>query len=314
MERNAHYALVGLISMLLFLGMIVFVFWLAKFQFTKQYDIYDVDFKGPVRGLSSGGQVFFNGIKVGEVTKLSLDKADPNRVVARIRTTSDAPVRIDSTATLEPLGITGVNYIEIDAGTTSKPLLKDAAPANTIPVIRTKVGALESLLSGGGDVLTRTVEALDRVNRLLSDKNIASVSRHAGRRQHFVDHDFEKPAAAPRRRRRDHQIDRRDLAEDQPSSLRTATIWSTATASARLKNLADAADQIKSAAQDARATLAKIQGPTTDFATNGLPRISSAIVSLQSAAESLDRVVQDIETNPQGVLSKAPAKQIEVKP
>ena len=60
----------------------VFVVWLARLQFAKQYDYYDVDFKGPVRGLSSGGEVYFNGIKVGEVTKLSLDKANPNRVVA----------------------------------------------------------------------------------------------------------------------------------------------------------------------------------------------------------------------------------------
>jgi phospholipid/cholesterol/gamma-HCH transport system substrate-binding protein len=176
MERNAHYALVGLISLLLTVAMVVFVFWLARFQFTKQYDIYDVDFKGPVRGLSSGGQVFFNGIRVGEVTKLSLDKADPNRVVARVRTTSDAPIRVDSTATLEPLGITGVNYIEIDAGTVSKPLLKEATRPGVVPVIRTKTGGLEALLSGGGDVLTRAVEALDRVNKVLSDKNINNLS------------------------------------------------------------------------------------------------------------------------------------------
>ena len=312
MERNAHYALVGLISLLLFAGMIVFVFWLAKFQFTKQYDIYDVDFRGAVRGLSSGGQVFFNGIKVGEVTKLSLDKADPNRVVARIRTASDAPVRVDSIATLEPLGITGVNYIEIDAGTTSKPLLKDVAPPNTIPVIRTKVGALESLLSGGGDVLTRTVEALDRVNKLLSDKNIEQVSGtladvHSltttlkNQQQLLADADTTIKSI---------DVTSKKIAQLTDSSSQLINGDGKRT----LKNLADAADEIKSAATDAKSTLGKLQGPTSDFATNGLPRISSAIVSLQSAAESLNRVVQDIEANPQGVLSKAPAKQIQVKP
>ena len=41
-------------------------------------------------------------------------------------------------ATLEPLGITGVNYIQISAGTVSKPLLKDTVPSNVVPVIRTK--------------------------------------------------------------------------------------------------------------------------------------------------------------------------------
>ena len=32
MERNAHYALVGLISMVLFMGLVIFVVWLARTQ------------------------------------------------------------------------------------------------------------------------------------------------------------------------------------------------------------------------------------------------------------------------------------------
>ena len=312
MERNAHYALVGLISLMLVMATIIFVFWLARFQFTKQYDVYDVDFKGPVRGLTSGGDVDFNGIKVGSVTKLSLDKADPNRVVARVRLTSDAPVRVDSIATLEPLGITGVNYIQISAGTVSKPLLKDTVPPNAIPVIRTAEGALESLLQGGGDVLTRTVEALDRVNKLLSDKNIASISTTLT--------DVQKVA--------DEFKDQRQMLADLDTTIKSLNQTSehiqqlsdsanslvNGDAKRTLKNAADAAEQLKETAEEAKATLGKLQGPTTEFATNGLPRISGAIVSLQTAAESLNRVINDIEQNPQGVLSKPPAKEMKVHP
>ena len=312
MERNAHYALVGLISILLVMAAIIFVFWLARFQFTKQYDIYDVDFKGPVRGLSSGGEVYFNGIKVGQVTKLSLDSFDPNRVVARIRTSSDAPVREDSLATLEPLGITGVNYIQISAGTVSKPLLKNTVPSGTVPVIHTKEGALESLLQGGGDVLTRTVEALDRVNKLLSDKNIASVSTTLT--------DVQKVADEFRDQRQmlkdlDNTIKSLDQTSEHIQTLSdSANSLVNGDAKRTLKNAADAAEELKGAAVDARATLGKLQGPTTDFATNGLPRISSAIVSLQTAAESLNRVINDIEQNPQGILNKPPAKEMKVHP
>ena len=81
-----------------------------------------------------------------------------------------------------------------------------------------------------------------------------------------------------------------------------------------LTNLSDTATEIKGVTADVRATVAKLQGPTTDFATNGLPQISQAIVSLKDAAESLNRVVQEIESNPQGVLSKPPAKERELKP
>lgn len=312
MERNAHYALVGLISLLLFVAMVVFVFWLARFQFTKQYDIYDVDFKGPVRGLSNGGQVFFNGIRVGEATKLSLDKADPNRVVARIRVSSDAPIRVDSTATLEPLGITGVNYIEISAGTTSRPLLKDATPAGLIPMIHSKTGALEALLSGGGDVLTRTVEALDRVNKLLSDKNIAAVSGSLSDIHQMTTTLKSKTAMLDDL---DRTIKSAEATSNKIGQLSDSlNQLANGDAKRSLKNLSDAAEEIKASATDVRGIVAKLQGPTTDFATSGLPRISEAIVSLQRAAESLDRVVQDIESNPQGVIGKPPAKERSLKP
>lgn len=312
MERNAHYALVGLISLLLTVAAVVFVFWLARFSFTKQFDIYDVEFKGAVRGLSSGGQVFFNGIRVGEVTKLSLDKADPNRVVARIRTSSDSPIRVDSTATLEPLGITGVNYIEIGAGTVSKPLLKDVTPSDQVPIIHTKVGALESLLSGGGDIVTRAVEALDRVNKLLSDQNIASVSgtlsdvhaittELANQKQMLGDLDT--------------TIKSLNQTSDKIGKLSTdVDQLANGDAKKLLVNANDAVTEIKGTATDLRATVAKLEGPTSNFATEGLPRISQAIVSLQQAAESLNRVVQEIEANPQGILTKPPAKQRELKP
>ena len=86
--------------------------------------------------------------------------------------TSDVPIRADSYATLEPLGITGVNYIQITAGTASKPLLKDTVPEGQIPRMASQRDALSDLLAGGGFVVQRTVEALDRVNRIFSDENI----------------------------------------------------------------------------------------------------------------------------------------------
>jgi phospholipid/cholesterol/gamma-HCH transport system substrate-binding protein len=312
MERNAHYALVGLISLLITVAAVVFVFWLARFSFTKQFDIYDVEFHGAVRGLSSGGQVFFNGIRVGEVTKLSLDRTDPNRVVARIRTSSDAPVRVDSVATLEPLGITGVNYIEIGAGTVSKPLLKDVTPQDQIPVIQTRVGALESLLAGGGDIVTRAVEALDRVNRLFSDKNIAQVSG-------ALSDVHEMTTTLKNQKQMLADLDATIKSVNQTSEKigkLSSDADSLANGDARhvLENLSSAADQIKQTATEIKVTVGQLQGPTTDFASNGLPRVTQAIISLQQAAESLNRVVQEIEANPQGLLSKPPAKQREVKP
>ena len=312
MERNAHYALVGLISMALFVGLVVFVVWLARLQFTKAFDLYDVDFKGPVRGLSSGGEVFFNGIKVGEVTKLSLDRANPNRVVARVRVNSDAPVRVDSTAGLEPLGITGVNYIQISAGTLSKPLLKETVPADTIPVIHTVQSQLESLLEGGGTVLARAVDALDRVNRLLSDKNIQALSgtledvhgltTELNQRKAIIAHLDEVIVSFNGTASRVNK-----LAVDADTLVN-------GDARKVLSQASDTAAELKATAVELRASIKSITGPAGDFATTGLPQLTRSVVTLQQAAESLDRLVGEVERNPQQFIGKAPAKELKVQP
>jgi phospholipid/cholesterol/gamma-HCH transport system substrate-binding protein len=172
MERSANYALVGLISTILLIAMIVFIFWLTNFALSAKYDDYEVVFHGPISGLSRGGDVQFNGIKVGEVNDIQLDAQDPNKVIAKIQVRADTPVRQDSEASLEPQGITGVNYIQITAGTLPKPLLKDVTPAGQPRIIMAKPGAFASLLSGGGTLMQTALESLNRVNRVLSDQNI----------------------------------------------------------------------------------------------------------------------------------------------
>ncbi len=312
MERNAHYALVGAISMALFVGLVVFAVWLARTQFTKAYDLYDVDFKGPVRGLSSGGEVFFNGIKVGEVTKLSLDRANPNRVVARIRVNSDAPVRQDSTAGLEPLGITGVNYIQISAGSLSKPLLKETVPADVIPVIHTVQSQLESLLEGGGTVLARAVDALDRVNKLLSDKNIAQISgtledvhgltTELNSKKAIVGHLDQVILGLNATTQKVNK-----LADDSDTLIN-------GDARRLIAQVSDTVAELKATATDVRASVKTITGPANDFAVTGLPQLTRSVVTLQQAAESLDRLVGEVERNPQQFVGKAPAKELKVQP
>ncbi len=312
MERNANYALVGAVTLFLFMGLVIFVVWLAKLSFNQEYDQYDILFVGPVRGLSEGGEVHFNGIKVGEVSKIALDKSDPNRVIARARVTSDVPIKTDSYATLEPQGITGVNYVQITAGTPDKKLLKDTVENGKVPVIRSQRSALSDLLEGGGTVLTRTIEALDRVNLVLSDDNIKTFSAALNDVQ---------AVTAEVRERKAIIADAQKALQSIDATAQSITDLSKSTenivngdAKRSLAELADAATELKGAAKDARSMISKLEGPTSDFASTGLPQLSAAIVTLQSAAESLDRLVGDVEQNPRGLVSKAPAKELEVKP
>jgi phospholipid/cholesterol/gamma-HCH transport system substrate-binding protein len=312
MERNANYAMVGFASLVLFVGLAAFVLWLAQVSFARNYDIYDIVFDGPVNGISQGGEVHFNGIKVGEVTRIALDPVNSSRVIARIKVTSDVPIRTDSFATLEPQGITGVTYVQITAGTPARPLLKDVTVRGQIPVIRSQKSTLSDLLEGGGTVLQRSVEALDRVNRLLSDENLTTVTGMLN--------DVHAITGELRERRAiiadaQHALQDMDVALQKVSQLTdsTKTLVDTDGKQA-IDDLADTAKSLKATSEQAQQLLAKVAGPTGDFATNGLPQLVGAIGSLQTATETLNRVLNEAERSPGGLLSKPPSKEIEVKP
>ena len=312
MEKNANYALVGTATLVLFIGLVIFVVWLARLQFNRDYDMYDILFEGPVRGLSQGGEVHFNGIKVGEVTRIALDRTNPSRVIARARVTSDVPIHVDSYATLEPQGITGVNYVQISAGTSTKPLLKDTVPHGQIPVIPSQRSALADLLAGGGTVLTRTIEALDRVNQVMSDQNIKTFSTALADTQ---------AVTAELRQRKALVADAQEALQSIDASAQQITKLSAdademlnGDGRRTLKNAADAAQEAKATAVEARNLVAKLQGPTADFAANGLPQVTQSVIELQTAAQSLQRILSDIQSNPSAALGKPTGQEIKVKP
>ncbi len=127
-------------------------------------------FNGPVNGLSEGGEVRFNGIKVGEVTTLRLDRMDPNRVIAHVRVEAQTPVRTDSVAQLNFMGITGVTFIQILAGDPNAPLL--TATNGETPQIPTSRTLVDELFQGGQDLLGVSGDTIKKVNELLSEENL----------------------------------------------------------------------------------------------------------------------------------------------
>ena len=314
MERNANYALVGLISTILLIAMIVFIFWLTNFAFSQHFDRYNVVFHGPISGLSKGGEVAFNGIKVGEVSDIVLNAKDPSLVVATIRVQSDTPVRQDSYATLELVGITGVNNLEITSGTPSKPLLKDLPLVDDqkLPTIYAKGGGLSDLLAGGGAMVQKAVEALNRVNQVLSDQNIQKFSA--------IMSDVQSVTAELKARKA--------IIGDADKALLTAdsTLQTYKTLGVSANNLVNGegkqslvklqstADEVQGLAKDLRDLVAKLKTPTADFANNGLPRLTSAIANLQTATQNLDRLVSEVQQDPRGLIEKPAAKEVEVKP
>lgn len=309
MERQAHYAFVGLVTFVMALILLGFTFWFIKFDFNQEYGVYDVEFNQPVDWLNKGAEVHFNGIKVGEVTSLRLGKANTSQVFARIKLDSETPIRVDSVATLQPQGITGLLYMQISPGTASSPLLKRKA-GGPPPVIRSEESALAKLLQGSGSVIEKTYESLDRVNRLLSDRNIKtfsdtldnlqSITADIENRQQMLDDAHEAIISAGQ-------------AADAVTKLANSTDGVMAQQLPETLEKINAATEKLATAADRVAVLAdSIKQPADQINTQTLPQMQESLENLNEASESLKSLVESVQQNPQGLVSKPAAKQRKV--
>lgn len=171
MENRAHYALIGTFVLVALFAIIAFVAWLSSAQFDQQFDEYEVTFNGAVRGLSQGSEVRFNGLKVGEVRRLRLDPQNSSAVLVDIQVANDTPVDTKSFARLEPLGLTGLNYIQVFAGGDSSDLMRNL-PDNGPRRIAGQMSQLDTFLDDGGSVIESVQMALNRVNVVMSNEAI----------------------------------------------------------------------------------------------------------------------------------------------
>ncbi len=172
MENKAHYALIGTFVLLALLAIIAFVAWVSNAQFDQQFDEYEVSFQGGVQGMSQGTEVRFNGLKVGDVTRLRIDPNDTNAVLVDIQVEADTPVDTKSVGRMEPLGLTGLNYIQIIPGGEGFPLIKELPGKGPYRLVG-EASRIDVLLGGGGNVIEAAQSALARANTIMSQDAIA---------------------------------------------------------------------------------------------------------------------------------------------
>jgi len=312
MERDAHYAAVGIATVALLAALAVFTIWLARLQFNNDYDVYDIVFYGPVRGLSEGGEVHFNGIRVGEVTDLNLDPNKGDQVIARIRVDATTPVRVTSRAQLEPQGITGLNYIQITAGNPNSAILKTQYPDNIVPVIQSQPSPIAELLSGSGTVLAQTVDALNRINRVLSDDNVRSFSTSLKNIESLT---TELEARKGMLEQLEQALTRANSAVAEYEQLAISTRRVVEGDGQRaVANVNAAAEEAREAVASINRSATSLERPLGDFATTGLPQLQQSIQQLDEATRSLQSLIDDVRASPREFISRPQSREMEVQP
>lgn len=173
METKANYVLIGLFALLGLLGSFGFLLWLAKIDLEKQYSYYDVLFEN-VSGLGMAGGVRYNGLPVGQVVMLDLDEDNPSLVRVRIQLNADTPVKTDTIAKLQSMGVTGVSFVALSGGT------PEAARLARNGVIPSERSALQTIFEGAPELMEKAIALLEDLRGVVSDENTQAVSDMLG--------------------------------------------------------------------------------------------------------------------------------------
>ena len=175
MEREANYAAVGAFVVLVVVMAVLFVYWYSDSREHRDYRRYEVYFEGSVSGLERGAQVRYLGVDIGRVYSMRIDPRDSSRVQVLVDLDSSAPVSDKTIAELSLQGVTGLLYMDLILDTGTRRLTK-AVPSEKYPVIRSARSSFDVLLASLPDLVGLASDVADRAARMLSDKNIASVS------------------------------------------------------------------------------------------------------------------------------------------
>jgi phospholipid/cholesterol/gamma-HCH transport system substrate-binding protein len=313
METRANYALIGAFVILIAGAVLGFVLWLGSSSLNRDFAAYDIIFAGPVT-LEEGSAVRYIGIKVGEVETVRIDRRDASKVRARIRIDRSTPVKTDSTASIEFAGITGVTFVQINAGSErAGPLLVQAG--QDVALLEAEPNPLANLFADGAEIAGRASMTLEQATALISDENIASISSILKNADSVLatvvegDEDLlaqvgSTLASLERASEELSNAARATTSVGEQAELRLAEVTSELTL--LLGDLRQATGVAEASFVEGKDALtsarALIEGPTTQALTDA----QLTAQDLRTLVSRLDRVVRDLEQNPQEIVVGKP--------
>jgi phospholipid/cholesterol/gamma-HCH transport system substrate-binding protein len=188
---------VGAFVIVLLGALIGAALWLASGgALNKKFDLYTAVENESVAGLNLNAPVKYNGVEVGKVRGIRLDKLNPELVHLLFAIERGTPIKVDTFATLKVQGLTGIAYIELSGGARDAAALT-ATAGNSYPVIQTKPSLSARLENVLATVLSKLDSTARNVDAILSVENqtafkgaladVAAVARTFAARKESID-------------------------------------------------------------------------------------------------------------------------------
>lgn len=176
MDAKVNYTIVGLIGIILIAVLIGILIFLSHASKAEHYTRYVSYFKQDLSGLGPSSKVKVNGINVGEVESIHLDKKDITKVEVLMQIDSEIPVTTSSYTVVQSEGLTGQEYIALKTTNPNATRLTKKSDQKYI-VIPTKASLLTDV-EGELKSTSKEIKVLvARANDLLKENNREAIDR-----------------------------------------------------------------------------------------------------------------------------------------
>ena len=309
MGSKINYVLVGLFVSLFTVALVIVGLWLSTSTAKKEYETYIAYFYESVSGLNPKAPVKYRGVEVGQVKDIALDPDNPERVRLLLDIERGVPVKVDTIAILATQGITGLAFIDLTGGSKNAQALKPDehrryAEISTGPSLITRMDtAVTDLIGQLSKVAGQAERVAERVESLLGDENQAAM---AGILQSFdeMTRTFAKQSANIQGVLENFDTLSRNTAQasgELPQMLQRVN-----RSLEGIENMVNSAGETVDGAnrlvKHGENQLLRVSGET-------LPELNQLLSRLQSVAENLDHISQDVERDPNILLFGRPQAQ-----
>jgi phospholipid/cholesterol/gamma-HCH transport system substrate-binding protein len=313
MGSRARYALIGLFAVSLTASLFGFLFWFSTGRAVPKLDVQIV-FKDKVSGLGRGSSVLFNGLRIGEVTRIEIHPDDPRQIYALIKVDPATPLRSDTRARIEAQGFAGIVAVQLLGGEPGSPVLTPqsgqvfptifAEPSESIlETVRTvarraddAINGLEAMIQTNAGTIGATVKKAEEFSAGLSGSSgeVERLMKSAGSLADFIAPMTVKLGTVTQELTETvHSFDRKRVTSIIDEVDNVAAALGSGDMREAVKNVTSSADRLNRAADlvegvliGAQAFLNKASGQD---GPNAFEEVSEAARSMRRLADNLDK-------------------------
>lgn len=308
MEPKVNYLLAGSFVLVLSIVTLGLVVWLGKADFRGVYDQYDTYMRQSVSGLSVNSAVKYRGVDVGRVKDIALNPENTEEVRLSLDILRGTPIKTDTVATLETQGLTGLATLNLEGGS-REALRLVIEPGQEYPVIQSRPSlffrldmALSRLLSDQS--LTKLFKNLNAFSEnamaMMSEENrvhlertladLSIISRTLAGQSDSINHAIETASESME----NLAILTSTINEEIPPLLNRINKSAVAVKQVT-EELARTGNVVETVVQDSRPDIERFTGET-------LGETGLLIAELRDLTSTLQRVVQQVEQNPDSLV------------